>query len=411
MRHLNFFLFWPVIGLLIALLALFIWPDPQKIQEATPQAATQVPNSTPIDTKSTFYKAQDYDLGHLVSSAPSHNTTSTTKTYLSPIQYGPVSYADAVAAAAPAVVSIHTTKSVVQQPTHPLLRQFSNTTGQKKTERGIGSGVIVNEQGYLLTNYHVIRGVDRIFVLLLDGRQTQASIIGIDPESDLAVLKIPLMNLPSVTLAPSSSLRVGDVALAIGNPYGVGQTVTMGIVSAKGRSQLNLNDYENYIQTDAAINRGNSGGALINAMGELIGINTAIYSESGGSEGIGFAIPSDYATQIMVDILENGRVIRGWLGLTTATMNPQLAKQRNYPVNTSGLLVTSALPKGPAHTAGLRPGDIIQGIEGQSLSYSDQALYQVADLKPGQEITIYYLRNGERRSTKAIVGQRPMKKN
>ncbi|MCF4989967.1 trypsin-like serine protease, partial [Pseudomonas gessardii] len=237
----------------------------------------------------------------------------------SAVQQGPVTYADAVVVAAPAVVNLYTTK-VINKPAHPLFedpqfRRFfgDNSPKQRRMESSLGSGVIMSPEGYILTNNHVSTGADQIVVALRDGRETLARVVGSDPETDLAVLKIDLKHLPSITIGRSEGLRVGDVALAIGNPFGVGQTVTMGIISATGRNQLGLNSYEDFIQTDAAINPGNSGGALVDANGNLTGINTAIFSKSGGSQGIGFAIPVKLAMEVMKSIIEHGQVIRGWL--------------------------------------------------------------------------------------------------
>ncbi|MFG1489212.1 trypsin-like peptidase domain-containing protein, partial [Oceanospirillum sp. HFRX-1_2] len=250
----------------------------------------------------------------------------------SPKLSGPFSYSDAVKQASPAVVNIYTSK-IIEQRAHPLLqdpafRQFFGYNGvprQQRLQSSLGSGVIVSADGYVLTNNHVIAGADEIKVALKDGREAIAQVVGTDPETDLAVLSIPLPDLPVITIAPSDDIEVGDVVLAIGNPFGVGQTVTMGIVSATGRDQLGINTFEDFIQTDAAINPGNSGGALINPRGELLGINTAIFSKSGGSQGIGFAIPSNLSRQIMIDIIREGSVVRGWLGVEVQELTPALA--------------------------------------------------------------------------------------
>ncbi len=245
---------------------------------------------------------------------------------------GPVSYAAAVERAAPAVVNINTAKVVTVQPNplfkDPIFQQFfgrGQNSPRKRVERSLGSGVIFSDQGYILTNHHVIGGADAIQVFLRDGRNATAKVIGGDPETDLAVLKIDLKNLPAITLGKSDHVRVGDVALAIGNPFGVGQTVTMGIVSATGRNALGINTFENFIQTDAAINPGNSGGALVDAHGNLIGINTAIFSQTGGSVGIGFAIPTSIAKGVMEQIITHGRPLRGWLGYRGAGAHPGAA--------------------------------------------------------------------------------------
>ncbi|MBF0219532.1 MAG: trypsin-like peptidase domain-containing protein, partial [Gammaproteobacteria bacterium] len=250
---------------------------------------------------------------------------------------GPVTYADAVAVAAPAVVNVYTRKTIVQRPNalfnDPLLNQFFNNyfnlRTEKREENSLGSGVIFDAKGYILTNNHVIDGADEIEVALRDGRNAKALLVGSDPEADLALLRIDLPNLPTITLTNSEQLRVGDVVLAIGNPFGVGQTVTMGIVSATGRSKLGINTFENFIQTDAAINPGNSGGALVNALGELVGINTAIFSKSGGSQGIGFAIPANLARNSATQLIERGYVARGWLGVEIQEITPELVASFN----------------------------------------------------------------------------------
>ncbi|WP_134605981.1 Do family serine endopeptidase AlgW, partial [Pseudomonas aeruginosa] len=280
------------------------------------------------------------------------------------LQEGPVSYANAVSRAAPAVANLYTTK-MVSKPSHPLFddpmfRRFfgDNLPQQKRMESSLGSAVIMSAEGYLLTNNHVTAGADQIIVALRDGRETIAQLVGSDPETDLAVLKIDLKNLPAMTLGRSDGIRTGDVCLAIGNPFGVGQTVTMGIISATGRNQLGLNTYEDFIQTDAAINPGNSGGALVDAAGNLIGINTAIFSKSGGSQGIGFAIPTKLALEVMQSIIEHGQVIRGWLGVEVKALTPELAESLGLG-ETAGIVVAGVYRDGPAARGGLLPGDVI----------------------------------------------------
>ena len=242
---------------------------------------------------------------------------------------------------------------------------------------------------------------------LRDGRETLAQVIGSDPETDLAVLKIDLPDLPSIGLGRSDAIRIGDVALAIGNPFGVGQTVTMGIISATGRNQLGLNTYEDFIQTDAAINRGNSGGALIDAAGQLIGINTAIISESGGSQGIGFAIPLKLALEVMQSIIDHGQVIRGWLGVEVQALTPELAESYGL-TGRPGIVVAGAYAGGPAAAAGLQPGDLILRIDGVEASDGRSSMNQVARAKPGQRIDLEILRNGVRQTLTATVGVRPL---
>jgi len=327
---------------------------------------------------------------------------------------GPVSYANAVERAAPAVVSINTAK-VVSVQTNPLLndpffRQFFGRdldSPRKRVETGLGSGVIFSAEGHILTNHHVIRGADAIRVLLRDGRSTTAKVVGSDPETDLAVLKIEMPNLPRITLGKSDHLRIGDVVLAIGNPFGVGQTVTMGIISATGRTQLGINTFENFIQTDAAINPGNSGGALVDAHGNLIGINTAIFSQSGGSVGIGFAIPTSLAKGVMEQIIEHGRALRGWLGFEAQTLNPQILKALQLPENTEGLVITSLNRNGPAHKAGMEPGDVLVGIDGRKTGDAREVLMVISNHKPGDKIRLDLLREGKPVNIVAIAGERP----
>jgi serine protease DegS len=330
--------------------------------------------------------------------------------------HGPVSFADAVDRAAPAVVNIYT-RTLVRQPINPLLndpffRNFFNSEQLPQRERiesSLGSGVILNAQGYVVTNNHVISGADSIVVALRDGREAVAEVVGLDPETDLAVLKIELDDLPSITLA-SDELRIGDVALAIGNPFGVGQTVTMGIISATGRNRLGLSTYEDFIQTDAAINPGNSGGALIDAYGNLIGINTAIFSKSGGSQGIGFAIPSSLARQVMQDLISHGRVIRGWLGIEIQELTPRLAESFEVG-DRSGLIIAGIFRNGPAHQAGLQPGDVLLQIAGEPVTGSRTAMNRIARFKPGEKVELGILRNGHEMSLSATIAERPQTRN
>lgn len=328
------------------------------------------------------------------------------------VQQGPVSYADAVSSAAPAVANLYTTK-FVSKPTHPLFedpmfRRFfgDNLPKQRRMESSLGSAVIMSSEGYLLTNNHVTAGADQIVVALKDGRETLARIIGSDPETDLAVLKIDLPDLPAITLAASDKVNIGDVALAIGNPFGVGQTVTMGIISATGRNQLGLNTYEDFIQTDAAINPGNSGGALVDAHGNLTGINTAIFSKSGGSQGIGFAIPTKLALEVMKAIIEHGQVIRGWLGIEVQPLTPELAESFGLE-GRPGIIVAGIYRDGPAQKAGLQPGDLILSIAGEPANDGRRSMNQVARAKPGEKIAIEILRDGESLSLTAEIGLRP----
>lgn len=328
------------------------------------------------------------------------------------VQQGPVSYADAVTIAAPSVVNLYTTK-VINKPAHPLFedpqfRRFfgDNSPKQKRMESSLGSGVIMSPEGYILTNNHVTSGADQIVVALKDGRETLARVIGSDPETDLAVLKIDLKNLPAITVGRSDSIRIGDVALAIGNPFGVGQTVTMGIISATGRNQLGLNNYEDFIQTDAAINPGNSGGALVDANGNLTGINTAIFSKSGGSQGIGFAIPVKLAMEVMKSIIEHGQVIRGWLGIEVQPLTQELAESFGLS-GRPGIVVAGIFRDGPAQRAGLQLGDVILSIDGEPAGDGRRSMNQVARIKPTDKVTIQVMRNGKEIKLSAEIGLRP----
>ncbi|MBW3504336.1 MULTISPECIES: Do family serine endopeptidase AlgW [unclassified Pseudomonas] len=328
------------------------------------------------------------------------------------MQQGPVTYADAVVRAAPAVANLYTTK-VVNKNARPLFedpqfRHFfgNNEPKQKRMESSLGSAVLMSPEGYLLTNNHVVAGADQIVVALKDGRETHARVIGSDPETDLAVLKIDLKNLPAITIGRSDTLRIGDIALAIGNPFGVGQTTTMGIISATGRNQLGLNNYEDFIQTDAAINPGNSGGALVDANGNLTGINTAIFSKSGGSQGIGFAIPINLAMEVMKSIIEHGQVIRGWLGIEVQPLTQELAESFGLS-GRPGIVVAGIFRGGPAQKAGLELGDVILSIDGEPASDGRRSMNQVARIKPSDKITIQVMRNGKELKLTAEVGLRP----
>jgi serine protease DegS len=325
---------------------------------------------------------------------------------------GPISYAAAVERAAPAVVNVYTT-TIVETRAHPLardpfFRNFFNLPSEprrKRMESSLGSGVIVSGNGYILTNHHVIAGADDIVVELKDGRVAQASVVGTDPDTDIAVLKIELNNLPKLILTTSPG-RVGDLVFAIGNPFGVGQTVTMGILSATGRNQVGVTNYENFIQTDAAINPGNSGGALINVRGELIGINTAIFTRSGGSNGIGFAIPASIATDIMQELIDHGQVIRGWIGVETQPLTEDLARSFGVSKN-AGVLISGVYRRGPAANADILPGDILTHMNGQKITDGRAAMNQVADFEPGTEIPVKLLRDGQKIERVILVGQRP----
>ncbi|RTZ43439.1 trypsin-like serine protease [Candidimonas sp. SYP-B2681] len=324
-----------------------------------------------------------------------------------------VSYASAVAMATPAVVNVYTRK-LIEVPALPLpddpefSRLFRDIPGfsRRKESTNLGSGVIVRSDGYILTNYHVVEAADAIEVALSDGRETRAELVGADPESDLAVLKINLPGLSAIAFNGEHEVQVGDVVLAIGNPFGVGQTTTMGIVSALGRNRLGINIYENFIQTDAAINPGNSGGALIDTTGRLIGINTAIYSETGGSLGIGFAIPAQAAATVLEQIIKNGTVTRGWLGIEPQDITPELAKAFKLERD-DGVIIASVLRNGPAWRAGIRVGDIVLQLNGQEVMDSIGFLNQIAPLAPREDVTLLILRDGKKRDVTVQVGTRP----
>jgi serine protease DegS len=328
---------------------------------------------------------------------------------------GPVSYADAVEKAAPAVVNIYTRKLVTQRDPlaeNPLLRYFfgqSVPRNRQRVQNSLGSGVIFSSDGYILTNDHVVAGADEIEVLMHDGRSAQAEVIGTDPESDLAVLRIALKELPTITVSSAEGVRVGDVVLAIGNPFGVGQTVTMGIIGATGRRDLGLNTFENFIQTDAAINPGNSGGALINAHGQLVGINTAIFSRSGGSQGIGFAIPVSLAQNVLGQIIEHGRAVRGWLGIEIQGITPELAESFQLP-SSNGVIIAGVVTDGPADKAGLERGDILYTIGKSEVTDVKSALTAIAAHAPGESLQLSLTRNGEDHIVIVTVGERPTRR-
>ena len=324
---------------------------------------------------------------------------------------GPVSYAAAVEKAAPAVVNVYTRKLVAERSPlfdDPFFRRFfgDQFAPRKRLETSLGSGVIVSERGYILTNNHVVEGADEIQVALHDGRNVEATVVGTDPEADLAVLKVDLASLPTIVFGQSQGLKVGDVVLAIGNPFGVGQTVTQGIVSATGRSELGINTFENFIQTDAAINPGNSGGALITAEGTLVGINTAIFSRSGGNQGIGFAIPVSLARQSMKQIIEHGHVSRGWLGIEVQELTPALAESFGVKSD-QGVVVAGVLRNGPADQADLRPGDVLIAVGGTPVQSARQALNAIARAEPGAKVELEVIRNGKTLSREATAAERP----
>ncbi len=325
---------------------------------------------------------------------------------------GVSSYSQAARRAAPAVVSVVASKAPGQQGQaqvqDPWSRFFfgNGRNGAAQPRVGLGSGVIVSAEGHVLTNNHVVEGADDIDVQLADGRQARAKLIGTDPETDLALLRIELDALPVITLGDAAAMQVGDVVLAIGNPFNVGQTVTSGIVSALGRNRLGLSTFENFIQTDAAINPGNSGGALVDVQGRLIGINTAIYSRNGGSMGIGFAIPVDSARRVMEALLADGRVTRGWIGVEPRDLSPELAASLRLGVD-HGVLITGVLQGGPASRGGMRPGDVVVAIADAPVANTVQLLAVVAALKPNSEALVAVQRGNQPLQLKLRVAQRP----
>jgi serine protease DegQ len=324
-------------------------------------------------------------------------------------------YRNAVSKAMPSVVNIFTTARISQDPHHalkndPLFRHFFGDEIEEEDEQpenSLGSGVIVSADGLILTNNHVISSADQIEVALSDGSKSSATVVGTDPETDLAVLKIDCKQLPAITFSNSDQMKVGDVVLAIGNPFGVGQTVTQGIISALGRNHLGINTFENFIQTDASINPGNSGGALIDVNGNLIGINSAIYSRNGGSMGIGFAIPVSIAKQVMEQITFNGSVTRGWIGIEAQDITPELAESFNLK-NVNGSLIAGVLLDSPADRAGLRPGDILVAIDNKPVTDSQTMLNLIAMLKPKDKATLAILRAGKKMEISLTVGKRPL---
>ena len=324
-----------------------------------------------------------------------------------PAASGTSSFRLAASKASAAVISINTSKAAQNNPhgNDPWFKFFFGDKGNE-LQVGLGSGVIVSSSGYILTNNHVVEGADEIEVVLNDSRHTIAKVIGTDPDTDLAILKIELDRLPVIVLGNSDSLQVGDQVLAIGNPFGVGQTVTGGIVSALGRNQLGINTFENFIQTDAAINPGNSGGALVDINGNLQGINTAIYSRSGGSMGIGFAIPVSTAKLVMEGIVKDGQVTRGWIGVEPNDLSPELAETFGVKAK-QGVIITGVLQNGPAAVSGMRPGDVVVGVGGKQVTNVSELLTNVAALKPGTASKFNLLRRDEKIELDVTPGVRP----
>jgi Do/DeqQ family serine protease len=309
------------------------------------------------------------------------------------------------------VVSITASKEGTKQPqlADPWFRFFFGDQDPAEQQQGLGSGVIVSPNGYILTNHHVIEGADNIEVTLNDQRKARARIVGTDPETDLAVLRIELDKLPAIVMGNSDEIEIGDQVLAIGNPFGVGQTVTSGIVSALGRNQLGINVFENFIQTDAAINPGNSGGALVDTQGHLLGINTAIYSRSGGSLGIGFAIPVSTARQVLDAIVRDGKVTRGWIGVEPQELNTELSQTFNVRAQ-EGVIITGVLQNGPAAQAGIKPGDVITSVAGRPVRNVSELLTAVAALKPGEPARLGLSRSNGQIDMTITPGIRPTPK-
>jgi serine protease DegQ len=322
----------------------------------------------------------------------------------------PGSYRDAASRAMPAVVNILTSKALPDS--HPLLKDpffrrfFGDKLPPQEQMASLGSGVIVSPDGYILTNFHVVEGADEIEVGLADGRKARASVVGTDPETDLAVIRIKEKNLPVIVLGEPDQARVGDVVLAIGNPFGVGQTVTLGIISALGRNNLHINHFENFIQTDAAINFGNSGGALVDTRGNLLGINSAIYSQTGGSVGIGFAIPVSTARTVLDSIVKHGQVVRGWIGIESQDITPELADSFGLGRD-RGAIIAGVVRGGPADRAGMRPGDILLSVQGKKVGNTNDMMNLIADLPPGEKAQMTVMRKSRETTFDVTVARRP----
>lgn len=322
------------------------------------------------------------------------------------------SFSVAAKKAMPSVVNIFTSKKIAQAP-HPFMNEplFRHFFGEEfdappQRENSLGSGVIVSPNGLIITNHHVVESAEEIEVALADGRSMRAKIVGNDPETDLAVLKVEINNLPAITFAQSDKSAVGDVVLAIGNPFGVGQTVTQGIISALGRNHLGINTFENFIQTDASINPGNSGGALIDTEGNLVGVNSAIYSRSGGSMGIGFAIPVSLVKQVMDQIIHQGSVTRGWIGIEAQDITPELAESFHLQQAT-GSLISGIINGSPAEKAGLRLGDVLLAINQKSIDNSASMLNLITSLPPNKVAQLQIIRNGKQIVVPVLIGKRP----
>jgi serine protease DegS len=326
----------------------------------------------------------------------------------------PASFAQAVARSAPSVANVHTVTRVRSDPgllDDSLMRRYFGDRAAptpQRNEANLGSGVIIDDSGHVLTNHHVVAGADEIRLAFTDGRILTAEVIGTDPDTDLALLAVDADDLPVIARGRSSDVRVGDMVLAIGNPFGLSQTVTQGIVSATGRDRLGHSVFEDFIQTDAAINPGNSGGALVDAEGRLIGINTAVFSRDGSSIGIGFAIPVDLAMGVMAELLENGRVIRGWLGIEPQDLTPALAESFGVS-GQAGVAVAGVYRNGPSHLAGIRAGDVLTAIDGEPIPDRLTALAMITDRAPGEVLTVDGIRSGTVYQVQVTVGERPVR--
>jgi len=325
------------------------------------------------------------------------------------------SFAPAAQKVIPAVVNVFT-KHTERNPAHPtqqdpVFRYFfgDRPDARPREASNLGSGVIVSPNGFILTNHHVVEAADEIQIALADGRTLPARVVGTDPDTDLAVLKIDAENLPAITFAQPDSLKIGDWVLAVGNPFGVGQTVTAGIVSALGRTQLGINTFESFIQTDAAINPGNSGGALVDADGNLVGVNSAIYSRTGGSQGIGFAIPVSIARQVMEQIVKSGGVTRGWVGVEVQDLSPELAESFSLK-SVEGALIAGVLKGGPAEVGGIRPGDILLAVNNKKVTDSATLLNLIAALQPGEQAQLTVARKQQSLKLNIQVGRRPVQR-
>ena len=354
--------------------------------------------------------------------------------------YGPISletgFAPVVNRALPAVVNISSSKTtktseVMPSQMDPLFRQFfgqqfggdenegtPQMPGQRRggnrfnmprnrTEHSLGSGVIVRSDGYLLTNNHVIDGANEVTVTLGDKREFKAKVVGADPKTDVAVLKIDATNLPTLPFADSSKAHVGDIVLAMGNPFGLGQTVTMGIISAEGRNNLGIEDYEDFIQTDAPINPGNSGGALINVHGELVGINTAILANNGGNQGVGFAVPMNLAHSVMSQVMEHGKVVRGYLGVVPENITPALASAFNLKESQNGVLIGDVTADAPAGKAGIKRGDVVTEVNGEKIDTANQLRMRISLMAPGSEANLKVLHDGSEKTVAVKLGELP----